>query len=53
LEKAIYPSVLIANQEGYYNNVIGAQEALLEAQERFDAINKSIDFAKELLANRF
>ena len=53
LEKAIYPSVLIANQEGYYKNIIGCQEALLEAQEKLDSINKSIDFAKELLATRF
>lgn len=53
LEKAIYPSVLIANQEGYYKNIIGSQEALLEAQEKLDSINKSIDFAKELLATRF
>jgi len=53
LEKAIYPSVLIANQEGYYNNVIGCQEALLDAQEAFDNINKSIAFAKDLLDSRF
>ena len=53
LEKAIYPSVLIANQEGYYNNVIGAQEAFLDAEEALASINKSIAFAKGLLETRF
>ncbi len=53
LEKAIYPSTLIENQEGYYKNIIGAQEALNEAEENFTSINKSIEFAKELLATRF
>ena len=53
LEKAIYPSVLIANQEGYYNNVIGAQEAFLDAEDELASINKSIAFAKGLLETRF
>jgi hypothetical protein len=33
LIKAIYPTTLISNQQGYYNNVIGAQERLTEAEE--------------------
>ena len=53
LEKAIYPSVLIANQEGYYNKVIGAQEAFLDAEDELASINKSIAFAKGLLETRF
>ncbi len=53
LEKAIYPSVLIENQECYYKNIIRAQEALNEAEENLNSILKSIDFAKELLNTRF
>jgi len=53
LEKAIYPTVLINNQQGYYKNIIGRQEALNEAEELLKNTKASIDYANNLLKERF
>lgn len=53
LEKAIYPTSLISNQEAYYRNIVSAQEKLTVAEEELEAIKDSIAFAENLLTERF
>ena len=53
LAKAIYPTVLISNQQGYYNNIVGAQSKLDDAEEALANIKKSIDYAQALLKDKF
>ena len=53
LEKAVYPSVLIENQAGYYKRIIGCQETLNEAEDKLKATQESIKYAEALLKNRF
>jgi outer membrane protein TolC len=53
LTKAIYPTVLISNQQGYYNNIVGAQSKLDDAEEALANIKKSIDYAQALLKDKF
>ena len=53
LTKAIYPTVLISNQQGYYNNVINAQKRLTEAEENLENIKLSIEYANVLLKDKF
>ena len=53
LEKAIYPTVLISNQQSYYSNIIRAQEALTDAQDGLDDILLAINYATNLLNEKF
>ena len=53
LEKAIYPTVLISNQQNYYSNIIRAQEALTDAQDGLDDILLAINYATNLLNEKF
>lgn len=53
LEKKIYPTVLISNQQYYYSNIIAAQEELNDAQDQLDSIVASIDYATNLLNTKF
>ena len=53
LFNAIYPTILIANQAGYYKTIIGAKEQLKEAEEVLSNTKESIAYAEELLATKF
>jgi len=53
LEKAIYPTTLITNQQYYYQNIVAKQEALNSAQEALVDIELAIDYAMTLLNTKF
>jgi hypothetical protein len=52
-EKAIYPTVLINNQQQYYQNIVKAQQSLDYAQDNLDDILVSINYATNLLNEKF
>lgn len=53
LEKAIYPTVLIKDQQSYYNAIVIAQRELQDAEEELEMVKSSIEFANTLLLERF
>ncbi len=53
LNNAIYPTVLIESQQGYCNNIEGAQENLNEAKEELEDIQSSIKYFNDLLESKF
>jgi hypothetical protein len=52
-EKAIYPTVFINNQQQYYQNIVKAQQSLDYAQDNLDDILVSINYATNLLNEKF
>lgn len=53
LEKAIYPTSLITSQQYYYENIVDAQNQLDRAEEELADIVASIEYANNLLKERF
>jgi len=53
LEKAIYPTVLIKDQQSYYNAIVIAQLQVQEAEEHLATVQSSIEYAQKLLVERF
>lgn len=53
LEKAIYPTYLITNQQAYYENIVDAQNQLDFAEQNLEDIIASIEYANNLLKERF
>lgn len=53
LEKAIYPTTLIQDQQSYYNAIVMAQQKVVRAEEHLAEVQASIQYAQTLINERF
>lgn len=53
LKKATYPSELISSAQGYYNRILGCQEALDDCMSDLEDLQDSLKYAQDLLKDKF